>query len=184
MMMLFTSCGDDDDEIQDLKDEGVEFEVSYDIMVPHSMLEIADAYVSYEELGETHVEKLTSDHFTKSFSYRWEKEELNNNYMGFNQLSLYYVLKIPASELTDGYQMFKDDNSYFEANYRLYSHGYWGAEHTATTHIIDSHKYTVDEMLNFFDNQPTLPAQKLNFDLTPDSDIMLHVTAYSNNGIQ
>lgn len=163
-MMMLTSCKDD---------EVMRLDLEYDLVVPETVLDIAEAYVTYEEYGQVITEKVRDGRFHKAFSYKWEDDQIETNELGFHKLSLYFKLKVPVSELKEGYKLFGDKKASilpaFSYSYTRDKSNGWtgnstsssssGGDHTTylLSNSIINHEYTVQEMIDYFDGQDINP---------------------------
>lgn len=169
---LFSSCTKEEEDLT--------CNIEYDINLPQPILKIADAYVRYESLGQVQTEKIVGGRFRKNFTYAWEDDEIKSTEYDINIVDIYFELKVPESELLEGYKLLDDKNANFYVSIKT-QHSYnkennWnGTSSTSNSNGGDnvnfvfseeqrSYEYTVNELMSFFNQQSYKPYWKISVD--------------------
>lgn len=160
LLVAFTSCK---------KEEWLNCTVEYNIRIPAPVLKIAEAYAEYTDNGQTHTEPMPNGQWTKTFSYSWEDNAVNQHDYGFNTLKIYLRPKVGESQFKAGVQLLEDSQAVttclLHYDYKLDKDNKWaGTSNTASSsgtvggnYVFDyktqAYKYTVAEQIAWFNSQ-------------------------------
>ena len=105
-----------------------EIMITHDIVMPSPLMEIADAYATYSENGETKTEEIQNGKFSHTATYVYEgKEEIDMETKGFDSLTITLKLK-DGAHLSEGAKLYEDPDAHFNYSYIIKKQSYQSSE--------------------------------------------------------